>query len=129
MSTLIAQKGTLDRHLPADHGPPLTMSFLSPSGFKGDMYYLGIGGVNFTSNLVGKAQSLTLSPGLAAYIYPQCYPIFCYLRALIWLGIFRAFVPKRVPMEASFRALSGMTSGTHWPREMPSEMSAHCSRR
>ena len=49
------------------------MCLFSLPSFKGDVYCLGIGGANFTSNLVGKARSLTLSPGLAAWIYPQYY--------------------------------------------------------
>ena len=73
VSTLISQKGTLDVHLPADHPAPPTVCFFSLPSFKGEVYCLGIGGANFTSNLVGKAQSLTLSPDLAAWIYPQYY--------------------------------------------------------
>ena len=52
---------------------PLGMCIYSKPNFLGDAWCMGAGGTNFTTNLVNKAQSLTLAPGMVAWLYPGYY--------------------------------------------------------
>ena len=49
------------------------MCVFSETNYSGDFWCLGVGGTNFTSNLANKIASLTMSPGLAARLYPGWY--------------------------------------------------------
>lgn len=52
---------------------PAAMCIYSLPDFKGDVWCMGQGGTNFTANLQNKAQSITFSPGIVAWIYPGFY--------------------------------------------------------
>ena len=73
LSTATSQKDKMVVAVPWDIEAPPAMCIYSAAEFAGDVWCMGPGGTNFTSNLVNKAASLTLTPGLAAWIYPTYY--------------------------------------------------------
>ena len=54
-------------------GAAIGMCIYSLPNFQGDVSCMGPGGANFTDNLQNKAQSVTLTPGLEAWLYPVFY--------------------------------------------------------
>ena len=72
ISRLTSQKQTLEV---GSLGAPLApaMCIYSAANFLGDVYCLGLGGTNLSSNLINKTASLTLSPGIVAWLYPEYY--------------------------------------------------------
>ena len=73
MSTATSRKESFVVAIPGNIKPPPAMCIYSAADYSGDVWCLGPGGTNFTSNLVNKAASLTLTEGLAAWIYPNFY--------------------------------------------------------
>lgn len=74
MSTLTSQKQSLTISTPQISAPLApAMCLYSAPHFQGDVFCLGIGGSNFSSNLVNKTASLTLSQGIVAWLYPGYY--------------------------------------------------------
>ena len=73
LSVATSQKDSFEVVIPRDVESPPAMCIYSAAEFKGDVWCMGPGGTNFTSNLVNKAASLSLTDGLAAWLYPSYY--------------------------------------------------------
>ena len=73
MSTATHQKDTFKITYPIGYPIPQTFCVYSQPSWTGDVYCMGVGGTNFTTNLVNKIQSFTLSPGLVGWLYPGFY--------------------------------------------------------
>ena len=73
LSTATSGKDKMEIAIPWDVAPPPAMCIYSTANFGGDVVCIGPGGTNFSSNLINKAASLTLTPGIAAWLYPEYY--------------------------------------------------------
>ena len=68
------QKHTFELALPRDApNPAPALCVFSLPDFLGDVWCMGPGGTNFTSNIVNKISSFTLSAGLVGWFYPGFY--------------------------------------------------------
>ena len=68
------QKHTFDLALPPGASAPApALCVFSLPNYLGDVWCMGPGGTNFTSNIVNKISSFTLSAGLVGWFYPGFY--------------------------------------------------------
>ena len=105
MHTATTQKRTFNISISAEAAPKVApmMCVFSEINHSGDFWCLGVGGTNFTSNLVNKIASLTMSPGLAARLYPGWYgnPLDTFVSTDIadlselvsWISLCHIFIP------------------------------------
>ena len=54
-------------------GVAVSLCLYTLPNFLGDVWCVGLGGANLTSNLQNKAQSITLNEGLQAWLHPEYY--------------------------------------------------------
>ena len=57
----------------ANTSPPPSFCVFSQPKYLGDVFCMGVGGTNLSSNLVNKIGSFTLGTGLAGWLYPGFY--------------------------------------------------------